>query len=301
MAEQMNMSNRIPHSVTGLYGEGPGRQTIGALLCNLGKLNPEEVDAILRCQRIRGLRFGAAGVELGFLSERDVQEALGRQYDYPTLRHDQVTAHPALAAAYLPFSEAAATVRRLRTELDLRWFAHPHNVRRCLAIVSPGAGEGRSSLVANLAVAFAQRGDRTLVIDADLRSPSQHNYFRLHNEGGLSAFLSGRDSREVVQPVIGFHSLSVLTAGVIPPNPQELLSRAAFGRLLEQMEKSFDVVLLDTPSCENEADAQIIASRAGGALLLARMGVTQADRLKKLAGLLKSAGTAVVGTTLKAF
>jgi protein-tyrosine kinase len=295
------MSTRIPHSVTDLHSAGPGRQKIGALLCSLGKLNREKVDAILGCQGLRAIRFGEAAIELGLLSEPDIQEALERQYDYPTLRHDHVTAHPGLVAACLPFSEAAATLRKLRTELDLRWFAHQHNARRCLAIVSPGRGEGRSSLVANLAVAFAQRGDRTLVIDADLRAPAQHDYFGLDNRAGLSAFLSGRDSREAIQPVPGFHSLSVLAAGCMPPNPQELLSRPAFGHLLADMERTFDIVLLDTPSCEIEVDAQIIAARAGGALLLARTGMTQAQRLRTLAGQLRSAGTAVVGATMKAF
>jgi protein-tyrosine kinase len=295
------MPKRRTQSVTDLYDESAGRQKIGALLLQLGKLTSEEVEEVVRCQRIRRVRFGVAATELGFLSERDVQEALGRQYDYPTLRHEHLAAFPELTAAYLPFSAAAATLRSLRNELDLRWFAHRHNGRRCLAIVSTGAGEGRSSLVANLAVAFAQRGDRTLVIDADLRSPSQHRYFRLANEAGLSCLLSGRESGVPVQQVNGFDGLSVITAGFTPPNPQELLSRVAFGQLLVEMERTFDVVLLDTPACHTEVDAHIIASRAGGALLLARSGVTRNDQLKKLTASLQSAGTTVVGATLKAF
>jgi chain length determinant protein tyrosine kinase EpsG len=174
-----------------------------------------------------------------------------------------------LVVACDPFHACAEELRALRTQLVIRWDNAGVKARR-LAIVSPGAQEGRSYLAANLAVAFAQLGQRTLLVDADLRAPRQHALFGLDAASGLAALLAGRAGREVLRALPDFGPLSVLPAGAPPPNPQELLSRPALGALLGELQAQFDVVLLDTPPARACADAHSVAFRAGHALVLAR-------------------------------
>jgi len=109
----------------------------------------------------------------------------------------------------------------LRSQISLRW-THPKE-RKSLVIASAGRGEGRSWLAANLATVFAQMGERVLLIDADLRHPRQHELFNLNNSVGLSALLTGRAGREIVVRIHPKLRLFVLPAGLLPPNPQELL------------------------------------------------------------------------------
>ena len=123
-------------------------------------------------------------------------------------------------------------LRSLRTQLSLRWF---ENQQAALAIVSPGSGEGRSWIAANLAVLFAQTGKRTLLIDADLRRPRQHALFGIPERNGLSSILAGRAGLDGLTEIPGVPDLTVLPAGVVPPNPQELLARPLFQRLINAL------------------------------------------------------------------
>src|SRR5207253_11148190 len=122
---------------------------------------------------------------------------------------------------------------------------------------------GRSFIAANLAVVFAQLGQRTLLIDADLRNASQHRLFGVDNRLGLSAVLSGRaDASEAIQRVAAVPNLSLLPAGALPPSPQDLLARPAFAILLDEVAADADLVLLDCPPIGQTADAQTIVVRA---------------------------------------
>lgn len=205
-----------------------------------------------------------------------------------------------LVVACQPDDVRAEQLRALRTQLVIRRASAgpgPH----MLAIVSPGGGEGRSYLAANLAVAFAQLGERTLLVDADLRAPRQHRIFDLAERGGLSAILSGRAAREAIVPVPEFGPLSILPAGACPPNPQELLLRPGLGALLEQLAADFDVVLFDTPPAAACADAQSLVFRVGSAIVLARKDHT---RIADIAGLMRDlevAGARIFGTVFNAF
>ena len=109
----------------------------------------------------------------------------------------------------------------------MRWF-NPETRHNALAIMSPGAGEGRSFIAANLAIVFSQLGERTLLVDADLRTPSQQDLFKLGNNGGLSGLMANRVGSDAITRVPPLPGLYVLPAGAVPPNPQELLGRPAF-------------------------------------------------------------------------
>lgn len=270
-------------------------RAIGAILIDAGKLALDDVERILQVQRERDLRFGEAAIELGLLTLQDIQFALARQYDYPCLLRGQGEMAEELVAAYKPFSSQVEALRVLRSQLMVRWFTGEEK-RRALAIASPGRGEGRSYLAANLAIVFSQLGEHTLLIDADLRHPRQHQLFKLENRSGLSSILSNRGEVSDISRIPSFVDLSVLAAGPQPPNPQELLGRSLFGKLLEEMALEFDVIIIDTPAAEEFADVQIIARRAGGALVLARARETRLARLQDLATALTESGVSVVGS-----
>jgi chain length determinant protein tyrosine kinase EpsG len=203
---------------------------------------------------------------------------------------------PELIAAYRPNSKRAEELRTLRSELVLRWFGRGNAV---LAVVEARQGHGCSVLAANLAVTFAQLGERTLLIDADLRAPTQHTLFGLTPTYGLVDFLKGREALDrVPTEVPGFSCLSVMCAGASPPNPQELLGHLSFGYVIETAPAKYDVVIVDAPPILECADAQIIAARAGGVVLATkrhRTGVADATRVKSQ---LERAGAVLLGAVI---
>lgn len=275
-------------------------RSIGAILIDSGRLTPEDAERILRKQKEDGARFGESAIKLGLLNEGDIQFALARQFDYPYLVPGESNVSPELVAAYQPFSRQVEALRALRSQLMLRWFnGEPH--RRAISIVSPGRKEGRSYLAANLAVVFSQLGERTLLVDADLRNPRQHQMFGLPNRTGLSQMIMGRANESAIERVPAFMDFSVLTAGSTPPNPQELLSRSSFSAILTNLGARYDAIIVDTPAAEDGADAQAIAARTGAALLVARRDRTFIGDLQDLSDSLHHATAAVVGTVISAF
>jgi chain length determinant protein tyrosine kinase EpsG len=285
--------------------EGSGRiiarhdSRIGSILALDGRLAIRDIDRVMELQRAEGWRFGEAALRLGLITTDDVRCAIAKQYDLPHLLPGNESISSELVVAYEPFHPRAEELRALRTQLTIRWSSTGVK-HRSLAIVSPGSGDGRSYLAANLAVVFSLLGERTLLIDADLRSPRQHRIFNVPDRVGLSAVLSGRADRSMVLPVPEFAKLSVLPAGAPPPNPQELLSRPALGTFLREMEADFDVVLIDTPPARLYADSQSVAFRTGSAIVLARKDHTRMGEAQGVIRELSDAGVRVVGTVLNA-
>ena len=277
---------------------------IGAILVEEGKLTAAEIDKVLDLQRDEGMRFGEAAVRLGLISDNDVRFALAKQYDFPHLVRDTeakgIQPSNELVAAFAPFHPRTEELRALRTQLLIRWY-NPEAGRNALVIVSPDSGEGRSYLAANLAVVFSQLGARTVLVDADLRAPRQHEIFGLPPGHGLSTLLSGRTDHKATFPVHGLNRLSVLPAGPLPPNPQELLSRPAFAALMKELQSSYDVVIIDTPPAKRFADAQSIAYRAGDALVVARKNHTPVAATSKVVKELAGTGARVVGSIINAY
>jgi chain length determinant protein tyrosine kinase EpsG len=270
---------------------------IGALLVDEGRLTPDEAERIHDYQKKVGLPFGEAGISMGLLTDDDVRHALARQFGHASLSPDAGLGKD-LVAAYEPDSPAVEHLRSLRAQLILRWFENDTGHQSALAIVSPGAGEGRSYITANLAVLFSQMGKRTLVIDADLRRPRQHRIFGLPGKIGLSALLAGRAGAEVMCDIKQLPGLTVLPAGVLPPNPQELLSRPGFQRLVGSLRGMYEVILIDTPPAGSWADASTVAARAGAALMVTCRDRSSMPRVVKLSDDLREFGVSVVGAVL---
>lgn len=277
-----------------------GRGAIGEILVASGRLSPENAALVLARQHTQKQPFGEAAIALNLLTRADVDYALSRQFDYAYLQERDPTLSTQLVAAYQPFSRVGENLRAVRSQIMLRWFsANP--LHKVLAVVSPDRGDGRSFIAANLAVVFSQQGERTLLIDGDLRSPSgqgQAALFKLGLGLGLSSILAGRAGLEIVRPVTGLPGLSVLPAGAIPPNPQELLGRLAFRQMLSAASQEFDVVLIDSPRGADYADADIIAARAGAALMVARRNLSATPRMRQLAQRLQQCDVALLGSVL---
>nr|WP_315190062.1 chain length determinant protein tyrosine kinase EpsG [uncultured Albidiferax sp.] len=272
-------------------------RSIGDILVSSGRLTAQDAERILQRQQQDKSNFGDAALALQLLTREDIDFALSRQFDYAYLSEKDTSRSPELVAAYKPFSRVGENLRAVRSQLMLRWFNN-ETATKVIALVSPGAGEGRSFIAANLAIVFAQQGERTLLIDADLRKARQHELFALGKSAGLSGILADRAGLEAVLPVPGLKSLFVLPAGAVPPNPQELLGRTAFGALLHIAAKEFDVIIIDTPAGTDFADAEIIASRAGAAVMVTRKNLSRMSEATLLARRLQDGGVALVGSIL---
>jgi protein-tyrosine kinase len=276
----------------------PADSSMGMLLQAAGKLNAEGAERVLRMQKELGIRFGEAAVRLGLVTEADIQQALARQFAYPYLLKGESALAPTLVAAFEPFSAQVEALRAIRSQLMLRWFRRG---RHALAIVGVDPADGVSIFASNLAVVFSQLGEQTLLVDANLRSPRQHEVFALNPRQGLSDVLAGRADLDAIARVPSFVDLSVLPAGTLPPNPQELLSREAFRNLNRELESRYDVVLYDVAPFASGVDAMAVAGHAGGVLLVARKDHTRMAALAHMAGQLVEAGAEVVGSAVVDF
>jgi receptor protein-tyrosine kinase len=275
-------------------------KNIGDILIATGRLSLENAALISERQQQDQVQFGEAALALKVLTKDDIDFALSKQFDYAYLSPHDTSLSPELVAAYKPFSRAGENLRAVRSQLMLRWF-NGEAVHKVLAVVSPGTGEGRSFVAANLAIVFAQQGQRTLLIDADMRSApgrGQHALFRLGKGAGLSGILADRAGIEAAQLVPGLPNLAVLPVGAVPPNPQELLGRPGFGQLLLIASGMFDVILIDTPSGSAYADAEIIAARAGAAVMVARKNKTLVPQATQMARRMQDGGVNLVGSVL---
>ncbi|PPC94636.1 MAG: chain length determinant protein tyrosine kinase EpsG [Methylotenera sp.] len=268
---------------------------IGKLLLDLGKITLEDAERIIRLQKVEGLRFGAAAQKLGMVTEADIRQALSLQFDYPYLQPNQGSFSKNLVAAYQPFSPQVEALRALRSQLILTWF---NEGNKSLAVVSANEDEGCSNLAANLAVVFSQLGEQTLLIDANLREPAQHKIFNLNEPRGLSDILVGRADLNIVTRIDSFVNLSVLGAGTVPPNPQELLSRSIFTDLINHAITHYDIVIVDTAPAGDTSDAQTVAGRCGGALLVSKLNQTRVAELENVRDQLTVTGVQIVGAVV---
>ncbi len=269
--------------------------SIGGLLLASGKITPESAERVLRMQKELGIRFGEAAQRLGLITEADIQQVLARQFDYPYLQVGEAKYSDKLVAAYQPFTPQVEALRAVRSQLMLRWFARG---RKSLVVLGIDQGDGASLFAANLGVVFSQLGEHTLLVDANLRQPRQHEIFDLQSRQGLSDVLAGRADLGAIAKVESFVALSVLAAGTLPPNPQELLSRSSFAGLNAQLESHYDVVLYDTPAFTSGSDGLAVIARAGGVLLVARKNKTLLADVNAVAEQVAHCGAEVVGSVL---
>jgi chain length determinant protein tyrosine kinase EpsG len=275
---------------------------IGDLISReIGGLPEASVQQILELQAIRGLRFGEAAVALRIVTSDTVLRALSKQFHYSySTNLLRVGDASELVMAVAPFGDGAEAFRELRSQLLLSSMGSEHP-RRALAILSPDVGDGKTYIAANLAIAFSQLGGRTLLVDADLRTPRQHKVFEINQPWGLSNALSGRAEQSVIYRVTDMPSLHIMPVGAVPPNPLELVERPAFSILLREMLSKFDHVIVDTPAAAHGADARVIAARAGVALVVGRKGRSRMRPLQDLVKKLSNSPALVAGVVMNEY
>jgi len=223
---------------------------------------------------------------------------------HPPARHRSFPQGPddfhSVAVVTNPSSIVAEAVRALRTRIMAQ---HVQIGRRALALCGATPESGCSFIAANLAVALAQIGVRTALIDADLRKPSLSDLLRIGNEGpGLSDFLADEDVyiQDIVQEPL-LPGLSFVSAGSVAPRPQELLAGARFASFASHMLREHQITIFDTTPANGCTDAQRVATVAGYSLVVARKNNSYVEDLATLAKLLRADGSKVVGSVLVDF
>ncbi len=192
-----------------------------------------------------------------------------------------------------PISEA---YRTLRTNL---LFSSPDKHRQTLMVTSSGPKEGKSTTVSNLAITFAQMGNKTLLIDADMRRPVLHKLFGLDKNVGLTNILVGRATLdETAKQMEDLPNLHILNCGVIPPNPAELLGSENMRQLLDYAKSQYNIILIDTPPVIAVTDAAVLASSVDGCLLLIRSGQTVHDAARHAYEQLNKVNASILGAVL---
>ena len=167
---------------------------------------------------------------------------------------------------------------------------------RSLVVTSSGPGEGKSTTSANLAVIFASSGIRVLLVDADMRKSTVHKTFNLPNMRGLSSFLRNRTlSLDEVVELTSIENLTVLTSGPKPANPAELLGSKRMDQVMDEIIQSYDLVIFDMPPIVSVTDAQILAGRADGTILVVRDKVSLKQSLLRAKALLENVNANVLG------
>ncbi len=193
------------------------------------------------------------------------------------------------------FSPITEAYRSLRSNIA---FAAVDNPVRAIAVTSSGPGEGKSTTIANLAMAMAMDGKRVIVVDADLRRPTQHKLFKVNRSPGLTDILVGTHGiGEVVRPT-AVDNVVVIPAGSTPPNPAELLGSEAMAHFVEAVRNMADIILFDAPPTLAVADAVLLSSRVDGALFVVGFGDTKKTNARHALELLSRARVHMLGTVL---
>jgi capsular exopolysaccharide synthesis family protein len=195
-----------------------------------------------------------------------------------------------------PKSPVSESYRSLRTNI---FYSSPDKKIKSLLISSPQPGEGKSTTTANLAIAFAQLRKRTLLIDADLRKPVQHNVFDQLRGPGLSEYLVGdiEDINSIIHAT-KVENLFIVTAGGLPPNPSELLGSERMSKLVDLLEKEWDIVLFDSPPIVAVTDASMISGEIDAIAMVVKAGQTDRAAVDRALDTIKNVKAPLIGVIL---
>ncbi len=172
--------------------------------------------------------------------------------------------------------------------------------KNSLVISSPYSGDGKSTILANIAISIAQNNEKVLLIDMDLRRPTQHRLFRIHNKAGVSNIIGDRQDIEKVIHRGVIENLDILTSGDIPPNPSEMVSSNKAKDIVKWAEEHYDYVLIDAPPVNVVSDALALSDLTAGIVLVARVGVTHKEDLQRAIENIQFVNSELLGTVLNA-
>ncbi|GEA77153.1 tyrosine protein kinase [Latilactobacillus sakei] len=195
-----------------------------------------------------------------------------------------------------PTSVIAEQFRTVRTNIQ---FSSIDQKLRSVVFTSAGPLQGKSTVSANVAVTWADQGVNVLLVDADMRRPTVHQTFQVPNKKGLTSLLTGDkfDFNTTIQKTPVEH-LFVLPCGVVPPNPSELLNTKKMDKLIQELTKHFDLVIFDSPPVVSVTDAQILASKVDGTILVVPQGIVEKGSVAKAKELLEVVNARILGTIM---
>jgi capsular exopolysaccharide synthesis family protein len=251
-----------------------------------------------------GLAYLADYADRGFRSSEEVRLRLGLPLvgHIPALQPDAAAAlrvaggeavlDPMLVAHYKSMSVEAESYRAVRTALYFGTQGEGHQV---VQVTSPSKGDGKSLLIANLAVSIAQSNKKVVLVDADCRRPRQHKIFGIKAPAGLASVIAGDvDLQTALQPS-RIANLDLLPAGPVPPNPAELLTSPRFPELLDALRGRYDFVLVDTPPLLAVTDPCVVAARVDGLFLVIKLSRDARPKAERAREILGSLGVKVFG------
>jgi non-specific protein-tyrosine kinase len=195
-----------------------------------------------------------------------------------------------------PRSEAAEAFRTLRTNL---MFSSVEKPLHTLLVTSAAQEEGKSTLVANLAVTFAQSGNKTILVDCDLRRPAQHTIWGIANERGITTMLL--ESAALASPPLietSVENLTILPSGPLPPNPADVLSSQRMNEIIGVLKARAAYILFYSPPVLTASDAALLGTKLDGVLLVIRAGHTRRDHASRARQELERVHVRVVGAVL---
>lgn len=289
----------LPSAVAQLEGRA------SAAVADLTVLTPASAPAAPA--RPQPARNGAIGLALGLMlgvGSAFLREALDRSFKHPEQLEEetglsvlgvvpQEHAGVALPTLNKATSNRAEAYRTVRTNVQ---FAGPPHSLKTILITSATAGEGKTSVATNLAVAFAATGQSVVLVDADLRRHRVGEAFGLPNDGpGLAGVLSGWAPLDDALRSVGPDRLAVLPAGSTPVNPSELLGSPRMAELLKELGQLFEVVLVDSPPVLPVTDPLVLAVSATGVVLVVRLGETSREQVRRTIGSLQKLGVPLLG------
>lgn len=253
---------------------------------------------------VLGLLFGIGGALLVEAMDTSVKspDEIEKRISLPVLavipvigKEDDIEAK--LIKKISPDSPPVEAYRSLRTNIS---FSLPEKDKKVLLITSPGPQEGKTLTSLNLALTYAELGEKTLIIDADIRKPGIHYAFGVKKEPGLSEYLAGKnDIKDVMRNEN--ESLSYITSGTLPPNPPALLESERMKRLIKDMMRRYDVVIIDSPPALAFTDTPILAGEVDATVIIAKANFTSIKALEDTKSVIEHAGGRPLGAVLNMF
>ena len=288
------MRLRSSHSVDlAVTIDGSAKNSERRLLGELLGLDAAQQSTILDRQTDTGQLFGETAVELGLATDEQVRRATEEQQGFSVLAREDKRIDPLVVCAFDPLDPLARAARKLRATLTAA--TRPDGTAvRTVALFGLGLTVEGAVVVANVAVACAQAGTSTLLVDADLEQPHQHSLFRVRNRAGLSTLISGGGGEVGQVHATAINGLGLLTSGPSVPNAPELLDRQRLADLLEGFD-DFRLIVVDVGSGSTSIAASVALDAC---LILLRRNVSLARELKLLVDQLEANGQSVLGTVL---
>lgn len=194
-----------------------------------------------------------------------------------------------------PKSQAAEAFRTLRTNIQ---FSSLDEDIRTIVVTSTQPGEGKSTVISNLAITMAQSGKKVVLIDCDLRKPTIHKRLGVSNQYGLTTLLSKEKALDDVINATNISNFYILTSGPIPPNPAELLGSRKMKSLIEELKGYFDIILFDAPPVLSVTDAQVLSTYCNGVVFVAGYGQAEKLAVVRAKELISKVGGKIIGVVI---